>query len=459
MDNLIKEKLFSYIDENTEKMISDLGRLIRIPSVRGEAEMNAPFGKYPAAALDEVLKICGEAGLSVRNIDNYVGTADFYPTTDIPELGILSHMDVVPVGSGWSVPPFELTEKDGKLLGRGAIDDKGPAIAALYAVKAIKAAGIKLKKNVRLIFGTDEECGSSDLAYYRKKEQLPEMLFTPDGSYPVINTEKGMLRISYHGVVSENIVSIHGGTVINAVPEYAEAVLNGVSVDIEKYSFDGVTLSTEELDGNIKITANGRSAHASTPESGKNAVTALLEVVADVCGDKTVAALSKMFPYGETDGTSAGIRCSDEISGSLTTVLSVVSCTGGINGNFEAKEDIRFPANKTSEEIITVLKAVADGLSLEISVDMISEPHHVPEESEFIQKLISVYELVTGEKGYCVAIGGGTYVHETEGGVAFGAEFPGEENNMHGADEFITRESLVKNAKIFAAAIYSLCVE
>lgn len=453
MDKIF-EQLFSYIDSYAEEMISDLGRLIRIPSVRGEAEENAPFGKAPAEALDEMLKICGEAGLSVRNIDNYVGTADFYPTDKIPELGILSHMDVVPVGSGWSVPPFELTEKDGKLLGRGAIDDKGPSIAALYAVKAIKASGVKLNKNLRLIFGTDEECGSSDLAYYRKKEQLPEMLFTPDGSYPVINTEKGMLRISYKAKLSDKIISISGGTVINAVPEYAEAVLCGVNVDTAKYSFDGVTVSAEQCGENVKLITRGKSAHASTPEAGANAVTALLAVIADACGDKAVSALSNMFPYGETDGASAGIKCSDEVSGGLTTVLSVLKSE---NGFITAHEDIRFPTDKTCDDISTVLKAVAEEFGLETSVDMASEPHHVPESSEFVQKLLSVYEAVTGEKGYCVAIGGGTYVHETEGGVAFGAEFPGEENNMHGADEFITRESLIKNAKIFAAAVYEIC--
>lgn len=451
----IKEQLFAYIDAHTEDMISDLARLIRIPSVKGEPAENAPFGTEPARALAEMLEICGEAGLSVRNVDNYVGTADFYPADGIPELGVLSHMDVVPVGGGWSVPPFELTEKDGKLLGRGAIDDKGPAIAALYAVKAIKDSGVKLAKNVRLIFGTDEENGSGDLAYYCKKEKLPDMLFTPDGSYPVINTEKGLMRASYSGEVCDKIISISGGAAVNAVPEYAEAVVYG-AVDISKYSFEGILLTAEKVGENTKIIVNGKSAHASTPEGGKNAVTALLAVLADITGDKTVSALVKMFPYGETDGGCAGIKCSDELSGGLTTVLSVISCE---NGKLTAKQDIRVPATRKCGEIISAIEKTAGENGLEHSVDMAVEAHHVPEDSDFIQKLLAVYEEVTGEKGYCVAIGGGTYVHETEGGVAFGAEFPGDNNNMHGADEFITCESLIKNAKIFAAAIYSLCIE
>lgn len=453
MDKIF-EQLFAYIDSHTENMISDLARLIRIPSVRGEAEENAPFGKEPARALDEVLKICGEAGLSVRNIDNYVGTADLYKADTLPELGVLSHMDVVPVGGGWSVPPFELTQQDGKLLGRGTIDDKGPAIAALYAVKAIKESGLKLSKNVRLVFGTDEECGSGDLEYYLKKEKLPEMLFTPDGSYPVINAEKGLMRASYTGAISEKIVSIKGGTVVNAVPEYAEAVLAGAAVDTAKYSFEGVTLETEACGDGVKLIAKGKSAHASTPEGGHNAVTALLTVLADVTGDEMIKALVEMFPYGETDGANAGIKCSDKVSGGLTTVLSVVD---GVGGTLTAKQDIRFPIDRKCAEIIAMIEAKATEKGLAHRIDMAVEPHYVPEDSEFVRKLLSVYETVTGEKGYCVAIGGGTYVHETEGGVAFGAEFPGEDNHMHGADEFITLESFVKNAKIFAAAIYSIC--
>ena len=450
------DKIFSYLDSHFEDMVNDLERLIRIPSVMSEPSPGAPFGEQPAAALSEMLDICREAGLSVRNIENYIGTADLFPASEIPELGILCHLDVVPAGNGWSVPPFSLTRRDGKLLGRGAIDDKGPAIAALYAVKAVKGSGIKLNKNLRLIFGTNEENGSDDLARYRQSEALPEMLFTPDGSYPLINAEKGMLRISYTAEINSDIISIKGGGAVNAVPEFAEAILNVKSVDVSAYEnrFDGVKISFEQQGETLKITASGKSAHASTPESGRNAVTALLAVISEICGDPSVSSLSKMFPCGETDGASAGIKCSDELSGGLTSVLSVISA---VDGAFEAKQDIRFPVTKTSSEILDNLKRSAEAAGLKMQADMISEPHHVPEDSGFIRTLLEVYEQVTGEKGYCVSIGGGTYVHETDSGVAFGAEFPGEENNMHGADEFITEESLLKNAKIFAAAIVRLC--
>ncbi len=453
------DKIFSYIDSHAEEMISDLRRIVRIPSVMGDAAVNAPFGEGPARALAEMLEICAEKGFSVRNIDGYVGTADLYPAGKTPELGILCHLDVVPEGSGWSVPPFELTEKDGRLFGRGAIDDKGPGIAALWAAKAVMESGRKLRGNLRLIFGTNEENGSADLAYYRKKEKLPEMLFTPDGSYPVINAEKGMLRITFKAKTGENIISIKGGKAVNAVPEYAEGVIRGGKAEITEImkiseKFHGVTVSAEPDGENIKITARGKSAHASLPESGANAVAALLSAISEICGDKTVSSISEIFPYGETDGLSAGIKCSDIRSGGLTSVLSVVHCSGSV---LEAKLDIRFPTDKKSGEILASLRKTADRAGLEMQADMVSEPHLVSEDSLLVRKLLDVYESVTGEKGRCIAIGGGTYVHDVPGGVAFGAEFPGEENNMHGADEFILRESFIKNTKIFAAAICALC--
>ena len=249
-------KIFSYLDSHLEDMVKDLERLIKIPSVMGDPTPDAPFGDQPAVALTEMLDTCWVYGLSVRNIENYIGTADMFPAEGTPELGILCHLDVVPAGNGWSVPPFSLTRRDGKLMGRGAIDDKGPAVAALYAVRAVKDAGITLNKNVRLIFGTNEENGSADLARYREKEVLPEMLFTPDGSYPLINAEKGMLRISYTGKISPDI-SIKGGGAINAVPEQAEAILKINAPDISGYKnrFEGVKISSEADGDKIKITA------------------------------------------------------------------------------------------------------------------------------------------------------------------------------------------------------------
>lgn len=453
----IKQTIHDYIYSKKEEMISDLRTLVEIPSVMGTAEENAPFGKYPAKALAAALEICSREGFFVRNIDNYIGTADLFPDKE-EHLGILCHLDVVPEGSGWSVPPFALTEKDGKLFGRGAIDDKGPAIAALYAIKAVKALGLPIDKNIRLILGTNEENGSDDLEYYRKKEALPPLLFTPDGSYPLINIEKGMLRMRLeHRVSDSRLISLKAGLAVNAVPENAEAVVSEFTEENVKSAACTLSLPVKftfaEENGCPKITANGKSAHASTPETGENALTALLALLSAL-GIKEVEPFTKLFPYGETDGLSCGIKCSDEISGAVTTVLSVAELNDGI---LTCRQDIRFPVCENCESIINKLEKAAGAYGIAVSADMKSEPHSVPAESSFVKTLLEVYEDVTGEKGYPVAIGGGTYVHDTENGVAFGAEFPGEDNHMHGADEFIRTESLLLNAEIYANAIVKLC--
>lgn len=463
---MVQDKINDFLDSKQDEMIEALRSLVQIPSYRMPEEPGMPFGKGPAQCLGKALELAKKLGFTVRNIDNYVGTADLDDKE--PELGILGHLDVVPEGTDWKYPPYECVVDGTDIYGRGTIDDKGPVVAALYAMYALKELGIPLKKGVRCIMGTDEECGSSDLAYYTKKEALPDMLFTPDGSYPIINIEKGRVQGAFAAeyAVSDctpKIVSVHGGQTVNAVPERAQAVVQGFSKEqISDYISKvdtGVSFTVEETDQGVAIYAKGKSGHASTPELGVNALTGLLTLLTQMpfadCEEFTkLKNIISVFPHGETDGTHANAAVSDELSGALTLAFSVFHCENGkIEGNF----DIRFPISYSVADIKGRLISVLEknGFALTGSAD--AEPHHVDENSEFIQKLLKVYEEQTGEKGHCVAIGGGTYVHDTVGGVAFGAEFPGEENNMHGANEHISIESFMKNAKIFAHAIAEIC--
>ena len=438
--NSIKE----YIESKKDEMISFLAKLVAVPSVQGEAEEGFPFGREPARALELMLAKAKESGLVTENVDNYAGSADIPGLS--PELGILSHLDVVPTGEGWTSDPFILRQEDGRLFGRGAIDDKGPAVAALYAVKAVMELGIPLKKGVRLIFGTNEENGSADLAYYRQKRALPPMVFTPDGDYPVINVEKGMLRVYFSADYSpaegaENgsvLRGVNGGTVINAVPQKCDfQYTSGAN--------DGVLATFGTIEG--------RSAHASTPENGENAITKLLSM-RDDWESPLVRGLAQLFPHGETDGTSCGMGFSDSISGTMTAVLSMLNMR---DGKLSGAIDIRFPIDRSLDEIRDIIcgKLTAAGFNIDSAEGV--QAHCTDENSPFVQALLSVYEEVTGDKGRCIAIGGGTYVHEIEGGVAFGAEFPGEENNMHSPDESIKISSLLKNAELMANAIVRIC--
>ena len=454
-----------YIDEHVSEMISTLSKLVAVPSVKSKPAPGMPYGEECAKVLDEMLTVASGFGFATENLSNYVGTIDFYPAVP-PTLGVICHLDVVPAGNGWKTPPFTLFMSNGNLYGRGATDDKGPAVCVLYAMKAIKDLNIPLSKNVRFIVGTDEENGSSDLAWYKERRKLPPHVFTPDASYPVINVEKGMIRgeisADCKSEAEKTILNVTGGTVINAVPEKATASVAGFS-DIELHlaaKNTGVpemfTFSAEN--GKTVIVSSGKSAHASTPAEGKNAITALCSLLGKLRTDddtsKMFAALSHLFPFGETDGASLKIKTSDEKSGALTEVLSIINYNGS---KLFGKFDMRFPVCTSSDKLRVKIEKAFLQKGFCLSDFSGSEPHIVDENSDFIKTLISVYEEATGARGGCVAIGGGTYVHDVEGGVAFGAEFIGEDNHIHSTGEFMSIERMKQNAKIYAEAIIRIC--
>ncbi|MCI5910411.1 MAG: Sapep family Mn(2+)-dependent dipeptidase [Oscillospiraceae bacterium] len=429
-----KIELNKYIEKEFDSIISDLKDIIAIKSVSIKSDnKKMPFGSECAKVLEVFLKKAENMGFKTNNIDNYAGTISFDEKD--PELGILCHLDVVPADeSGWTVTkPFESIVKDDRIYGRGAIDDKGPAIAVLYAMKIIKEMDIKLKKGLKFIVGCDEENGSSDMEYYRKKESFPKYVFTPDGDFPVINFEKGMLRVKFsRNVENSKVTSICGGNIINAVPEKAKAMLSS----------------------GLVINENGKSAHASTPQRGDNALTKLIDTLSKNTNETVWKNIAKLFPYGENNGRGLGIYSKDDETGETTCVFSVAEIK---NNHFEGYFDVRFPKNVKIEEITKKIKdkLVENGFDCEFVLK--EDYHYVSSDSEFVKKLLNVYENETGEKASPLAIGGGTYVHDIDGGVAFGAEFPGENNNMHGNDEFIKIDSLKKSIRLYINAILEIC--
>lgn len=291
------------------------------------------------------------------------------------------------------------------------------------------------------------------------------MVFTPDASYPVINIEKGMIRgVFFADCLSEGektVISAQAGTVINAVPSGASAVVKGFTPAELKTAVYSVKTSAvfsfKADDDKTEITVEGKSAHASTPETGVNAAVALCLMLSKLKTSDGTSALfgriSSLFPSGENDGKALGIKASDEKSGALTAVFSILSFA---DGKLSGKFDIRFPVCLSVPVLTEKLNRAFSEKELSLTVSG-TEPHEVDSGSDFIKTLLSVYEECTGARGSCIAIGGGTYVHEIEGGVAFGAEFIGDDNHIHSANEFITLERLKTNAKIFAEAIIRLC--
>ncbi len=466
---MYKEKIEAYFADKQEQIVADICRLIAIKSEREDAKPGMPFGEGPYKALMEGKKMAEEMGFYTKNFDNYVVSAEM---NDKPAyLGILAHLDVVNEGSGWTFPPYEGTVSEGKIYGRGSADDKGPAVVAMWALKAAREINPEMSKGCRLILGSAEETGSEDLEYYLPKEPAPPMSFSPDAEYPVINIEKGGYKPVFGAKWAEEnalprVTAIHGGTTTNIVTRECDAWVEGIALEAvqaacsKHQAASGVVFTAEETAGQVHIHGLGVSAHAASPEGGKNAQAAMMGLLADLPlapgrAQQAISHLARLFPFGDNYGKAMGVELEDEISGKLTMVFSKLQFD--LNG-FEAQFDSRCPICACDENVRNVVKKQFADCGFDIySNDSMFAPHHTPAESQLVQTLLRTYEQYTGLKGECLAIGGGTYVHEIEGGVAFGCALPGTDNRMHGADEFAVIDELMVSAKMFTQIILELC--
>ncbi|MCR4869411.1 MAG: Sapep family Mn(2+)-dependent dipeptidase [Lachnospiraceae bacterium] len=461
------QKVTEWIDAHKQDLLEDIKALCAIPSVKAAPLEGKPYGEESYKALNLAIDMAAKYGFTTKNYDNYVGTADY--DSALPRtLDILAHTDVVPAGEGWTVTePFNIIEKDGRLYGRGTSDDKGPMLCALYAMRALKESNVPMKKGIRLIMGSDEETGSSDIEHYYAIEPEAEMTFSPDAEFPLINIEKGQFR----GIISKKyeestvlprILSLDAGVAFNAVPQKAVIKFEGLDMDAAKGAMEEIAKACEvevNVTADQEITIIGESAHASTPENGKNAGLAAMMLaskldLADSECLELVKKIPELFPYGVTDGSGIGIKMCDEESHDLTCTLDLyhVDPTG-----MEFTFDSRVPVMGTKENCQDVAEKNITAAGFDFTTPGMVPPHRVAGDSDFVQTLLGSYEKVTGLKGECLAIGGGTYVHELKNGVAFGAILPDIDTRMHGADEFMDIDNIMIATKVFADAIWELC--
>lgn len=476
----------AWMDAHEHEMTQDLKALIRIPSERMEARPGMPFGPEAARALRTAKTMMEKYGLSVTDYDHYVVAGDMNPCPK--GLDILAHLDVVPEGEDWTVTSaYVPVVRNGKIYGRGAMDNKGPAVAALYAMRAVMDLGIPLNKNVRLILGSDEESSSSDLEYYYARETEAPCTFSPDAEFPVINVEKGGLHSSFSkkfdgkAASGARLISAEAGTRVNVVPGKARALVSGISMDVLKrlggeveketkvrFSFantygaagnENTLVKDGACDGAVEITAIGSFAHAASPEDGNNALTALILFISrlpldDVSVKEAFSLISSLYPHGDFYGNALGVAMSDEISGPLTMSLNMLTFGDGcLNASF----DCRAPLCASDANVRDGIAKKLDAGGFCLDDRKMYAAHYVPGDSSFVKTLLSCYTDVTGLPGKTVAIGGGTYVHDLKYGVAFGCCMEGVDNHLHGADEFVDIEHLKTCAVIFAEAIVRLC--
>lgn len=460
-------ELNNLIDNMKEDIIKSTQEIIKIKSVESEPKPGMPFGEGVAKSLQYALNTAKDLGFHTVNLDGYVGYAEYGEGEDY--VVALGHLDVVPEGDGWVYPPYGAEIHDGKMFGRGTTDDKGPIMATLYGLKAIKEAKLLVSKRIRVLFGTNEETGSKEIEHYLEKEKSPVAGFTPDADYPIINGEKG---ITIFNIVKdfnnknqgENYIKyIKGGQAANMVPDYCEAGIQSKNAQniikaLEIFAKDtGYKLSAEVKENMVIIKSTGESAHGSLPELGKNGIMQLLAFLGTIdLGSNDVAEFLEFLNKNigmETHGESFGVCLEDKDSGKLSFNVGVVS----MDEKFATVTlNLRYPVTNKLEDMMNPFNNRIEGTGIRVEKFVHQEPLYFAPESPIIKALQKVYTEQTGEESKLISIGGGTYAKEMPNTVAFGPMFPGEIDTIHKPNEYITIDNLIKNAKIYAHALYEL---
>jgi succinyl-diaminopimelate desuccinylase len=419
-----------YIDERQHEMVAFLKRMVDIESVLAPKKEDAPFGEAIKEALHTMLEQANGLGFSTVNLENYAGFLD-YGDENAQAMGILTHLDVVPAGEGWDTPAFDAVIKDGVIYGRGTVDNKGPSVAALYALWAVKEANVPLEKRVRLIWGCDEETSWRCMDKYNETQQMPEIGFSPDSQYPVVNEEKAILHLKLQSNKKSinDPIKLTGGEKINMVPGYAKCVIKQGN--------------TEKV-----LTETGRIAHGSTPNEGENAVVKLLHNVTklDIRSSNMnfIRMMDSIISY-DTQGHFIGFLNSDNVTVNMGMA--------DIDTQPSVWLDVRFPVGIEEQEVIRRIEQKFSAYDVSISILHRSRGHKVSEDEPHVQALKDIYAEMTGESAYCVMVGGNTYAKCMEKGVAFGPCLPGMGNIAHTANESMEIAQLVQDAKMIAEAI------
>ena len=454
-------ELYELIEQSKDGLIKDLQGCIQIPSVEAKDGSGYPYGQQVHRCLHYMLDTAEKLGFSVHNMDEQAGWCEYGQGEEM--VAVLCHLDVVPEGDGWTVPPYEGRVVDGRIYGRGTMDDKGPALCALYALKAVRDAGLPLTRRVRLIFGLNEETGSADMKYYTAHGgEIPVMGITPDGEYPVINGEKGLVTQFFAKELRQTgeirLAELSGGTAHNIVPERAFARLVCPREAAERIAARRVgEVSCTLTEDGVLVEARGAGAHGGTPWEGENAVGRLMLFLSALPleGDLKEAVDLLAGKLGmEWDGRSLGIAQVDELSGPLTMNLGVARLEGD---SLAVRLSYRYPVTRDFEACGPRVTQAFAGAGFRETHMLHKKALYMPADSPLVSKLMKVYTDYTGDTAAAPkCIGGGTYAKMIPNTLAFGPIFPGDEVREHKPDEYMELSRLMDNTKILASAICEL---
>lgn len=472
------------LDTYKEDMLKTLKESIAAKSVKADAVRTVngdfyPFGRGVQQALEHMLEVGSQMGFDVLNVDNYGGHIEFRAEAEDGEkpetFGIIGHLDVVPEGEGWTKDPFGMWIDGDRVIGRGVLDDKGPVVASLYAMKALKESGFKPKKNIRLLLGCDEETGMTGMVKYLEAVAAPDLSFTPDASFPLINGEMGILIFDLSmklGKVSNKndlrLTKLEAGTAANAVPGTAKAVLQAADTAIydsirgrlEQYVQEsGFVLKAKRQGSSLVIEAKGKAAHGAEPFKGLNAASIILDFLGRLqfaCDElnEFIDFYNEYIGFN-LHGENMGCCFSDEPSGKLIWNVGVASFNEEMAS---VTVNIRYPVSCTDEAVYAEIEKVLADKKIGVVKDHVQYPIYKSLDDPMVEKLMDAYISETGDtENKPKTIGGGTYAKSVPNTLAFGALFPGEADTMHQADETMSKESFFKMARIYATAIYNIC--
>jgi len=459
----------SKVEDLRDELIESIQRLVKIKSVNEEPSEGKPFGEGIYRTLKEALKIAKNLGFHTENLNGYAGYAQVGEGEDY--IGIFGHIDVVPEGEGWIHPPYGGEIHDGKIYGRGVLDDKGPILAALYALKAIVESKAKLSKAVRIVFGTSEESGCKEIPYYLQHEKAPVAGFTPDAGFPLVYAEKGRTTFDLLKTFSKNseeevkVISLIGGIKDNMVPDFAQVELKVENIEeLElklnqyiKLTGQKLQLIKNEKKNQIIIKSFGLTAHGGAPHMGKNAIMQLVGFLNSVLSKESELGEYISFLHEnigmETDGQSFSLALKDEVSGELSLNLALIEVN---DVNASVTINVRFPVNYKLNEIFSLIQLKLKNTGLKIENPVSIEPLNFPLEHPLVKTLLKVFKDHTGLDEKPLAIGGGTYAGYVPNIVAFGPGLPGKKYIVHQANEALEIEELINLTKIYARAILAL---
>lgn len=450
------EKAKSYEKE----AIETLQALLRIPSVYDEKTVSekTPFGQAIEDALCFMLDLAQRVGFATVKDGGYAGHIEYGEGDET--IGVLCHLDVVPTGSGWTYPPFDPVIKDRKVYARGSMDDKGPTIAAFYALKMLKDLNVPLKKKVRIILGTDEETAWRGIEHYQKTYGMPEVGFAPDSDFPLIYGEKGILHLEIgREFIDDELISFKGGERYNIVINHASAKTKSDFTErfeeyLTRHSLQG-SFAKETHNGKpcYVYTIEGKASHAMEPEKGVNSGVYLANFLSDCLTNPLVNYVSDHF-FNDVFLKKMGLDFIETEMGPITCNIGIIDIDS-LRGR--VCFDFRYPINYDKDKFWAKWQKELKYYNLQITDLSDKVPHYVDRNSTLVQTLYQAYVKYTNDtENLPKTIGGGTYARALKQGVAFGMEMPYEVSQAHQKDEAMSIDTFLLAMAIYAEALMQL---